>query len=327
MLIKSADDQTRRIQLLEALQSSPRLDRWQKDKLRDYLQRKKTGLQGERDAAHYIDTHLREGDNHAVLHDLRFEIGGSVAQIDHLIIGRGFHFYLLETKNFGGNLHINESGEFTVEYGREKYGIESPLEQSRRHEAMFVRLLEELGISGRFAQQPRVFHAVLLHPRAIIKRPAAATFDTSMIMKADQFDTWRKQLIDSMGVPAVLRLVANLVSVETITDWGKAIAARHLPDDALKLPDWLKPQPEKMSSPPAKSVPPISRPTAPSQHLNVAPEVTPMTENAVPAPEARKQRICAACGEKISFHEGKFCWNNEKRFGGLQYCREHQKDF
>lgn len=30
------------------------------------------------------------------------------------------------------------------------------------------------------------------------------------------------------------------------------------------------------------------------------------------------------CREKIGHPEGKFCWNNARRFGGLQYCREHQ---
>jgi hypothetical protein len=37
-----------------------------------------------------------------------------------------------------------------------------------------------------------------------------------------------------------------------------------------------------------------------------------------------KKLICAQCREKISFPEGKFGWNHVKRFGGLQYCREHQ---
>ena len=326
MLIKSADDQTRRLQLLEALLSSPRLDRWQKDKLRDHLQRKKTGMQGERDAAHYIDTHLREGDNHAVLHDLRFKIDGVHAQIDHLIIGRGFHFYLLETKNFGGNLRINEVGEFTAEYGREKYGIESPLEQSRRHETMFLKLLDELGISGRFAQRPRIFHAVLLNPRAIIMRPSAKSFDTTMIMKADQFDTWRKQAIDAMPVPAMLQFIANLVSTETIVDWGKSIARRHCPGNPLELPDWLKPQPEKATPPPTvKSVLPARQATPPPYLAKAAKAVTPIGEKPALDSEARKQLICATCSDKISYAEGKFCWNNEKRFAGLQYCREHQK--
>jgi hypothetical protein len=38
----------------------------------------------------------------------------------------------------------------------------------------------------------------------------------------------------------------------------------------------------------------------------------------------RRKLICATCGQKISFAEGKFCWNNEAWFGGLQYCRKHQ---
>ena len=42
---------------------------------------------------------------------------------------------------------------------------------------------------------------------------------------------------------------------------------------------------------------------------------------------AAKKLICSQRGVKIGYPEGKFCWNNEKRFGGLQYCREHQAAF
>ena len=37
------------------------------------------------------------------------------------------------------------------------------------------------------------------------------------------------------------------------------------------------------------------------------------------------QFVCTTRSAKISFAEGKCCWNNEARFGGLQYCREHQE--
>lgn len=322
MLIKSADDQTRRLQLLEALQASPRLDRGQKEKLEKYLQRTKSGLKGERDAAHYIDTHLLDSENHAVLHDLRFEIDGSVAQIDHLIIGRLFFFYLLETKNFGGNLVINDHGEFTVEYGREKYGIESPIEQSKRHEAMLVRLLDELGISGRFSKRPTVFHAVLLHPRAIIERPAKEKFDTSIVMKADQFNTWRLQQVDAMGVGSVFRHGVNVVASETLAEWGRNIAARHVPPNPLELPAWLAPQAPKPRL--VKSAA-VVRESSPPPYVST---VTTASRAAPPAATAEARKlICSTCGAKISYPEGKFCWNNEKRFGGSQYCREHQKAF
>ena len=41
----------------------------------------------------------------------------------------------------------------------------------------------------------------------------------------------------------------------------------------------------------------------------------------------RRKLVCCTWGVTISFEEGKFCWNQERRFGGLQYCRAHQADF
>ena len=41
----------------------------------------------------------------------------------------------------------------------------------------------------------------------------------------------------------------------------------------------------------------------------------------------RKKLVCVTCRQKITFPEGKFCWGNEARFGGFQYCREHQAQF
>ena len=48
-----------------------------------------------------------------------------------------------------------------------------------------------------------------------------------------------------------------------------------------------------------------------------------------PVTEDSRQRklVCCTCDAKISYEEGKFCWNNERRFAGLQYCRTHQADF
>ena len=71
MLIKHADDKTKRLALLEDLQRSSLLDKRQREWLKDEHYRTLQGLQGERDAAHYIDNWLKDGVNHAVLHDLR----------------------------------------------------------------------------------------------------------------------------------------------------------------------------------------------------------------------------------------------------------------
>jgi hypothetical protein len=56
VLIKSADDKSKRLALLEDLQKSPLLDRRQRDWLRDEQFRLKRGIAGERDAASSLCT-------------------------------------------------------------------------------------------------------------------------------------------------------------------------------------------------------------------------------------------------------------------------------
>lgn len=312
MLVKSADDKSKRLQLLDSLQSAPLLSAQQRDWLRKEYWNVRNGIEGERDAAHYIDRHLHGGENHVVLHDLRLVDEGDVAQIDHLIIGRGFIFYLLETKSFSGNLQINDQGEFTVDYGKgHRFGIPSPIEQSKRHEAVLLRVLERLGIAGRTQEKPLIKHAVLIHPKGIITRPDPKRFDTSDVIKADQFGTWRERFVDKgLGVGKVLTAMLNLRSLDTIAEWGQMLKRQHRPQDLLALPDFMKPR-QGAPAPEAQRAAPTPRAQGPSE---------------VPADDPKKRLICATCGSKISYAEGQYCWNRAARFGGLQYCRAHQQD-
>lgn len=312
MLVKSADDKSRRLHLLESLQSSPLLSAQQRDWLKKEYWNVRNGIDGERDAAHYIDRHFHGGENHVVLHDLRLVDEGDVAQIDHLIIGRGFIFYLLETKCFRGDLQINEQGEFTVDYGKgNRFGIPSPIEQSKRHEAVLLRVLERLGIAGRTQEKPLIKHAVLIHPKGIITRPDPKRFDTSDVIKADQFGTWRERFVDKrLGVGKVLTAMLNLRSLDTIAEWGQMLKRQHRPQDLLALPDFMKPR-QAAPAPEVQRADPTPRAQGPSE---------------VPADSPKKRLICATCGSKISYAEGQYCWNRATRFGGLQYCRAHQQD-
>lgn len=332
MLIKSADDKTRRIELLQDLQGSPQIDAYQRQWLRDELFRLRRGIEGERDAAHYIDSYFKDKPSFAVIHDLRISVDGDVAQIDHLLLGFGLHIYLLETKCFNGNLCINERGEFTVEYAGEKvYGIPSPIEQSRRHERVLARLLDRLEITGRLGLKPTFHHAVLLHPKATITRPPAAAFNTDDVIKADQIGTWHTRYVErNFGLSKTLAAMINWQRPETGMDLAGKICRQHRPPDLLALPDFMKPT--------APVAPPASRPVARPAPVPPPPPVQAAQSATVaqaPAPSAaaedleplRRKLICVTCRQKITFPEGKFCWNNEKRFGGFQYCREHQGDF
>lgn len=95
MALKSADDKSKRLVLLDELQRSPALDLSQKKWLREELMRTRKGIQGERESAHYLDHYFKDAENHVLLHDLRFVIEGEVTQIDHLILNRAGNVYLL----------------------------------------------------------------------------------------------------------------------------------------------------------------------------------------------------------------------------------------
>ncbi len=341
MIIKTADDKTKRLTLLEDLKASPLLDARQKDWLRQELLRTQRGLQGERDAAHYIDARFKDSEAHAVLHDLRFEVEGEVAQIDHMVITRALCIYLFETKCFAGNVKINERGEFTVTYpGERAFGVPSPLEQSRRHERLLLKVLARLEISGRLGIQPQFVHAVLLHPKAIITRPDAKAFNTDDVIKADHIATWHKAMAErSISMFETLSLAVNMRGSDTLKALAEKLARQHRPINPLNLPDFMAPKAKPARSRPA-AVPVATvaqasaverQPTRPAPPLAPEPSAAPAPTPTIPAatttpPEhLRRKLICVACNAKISFAEGKFCWGNEARFGGLQYCRAHQQ--
>ena len=316
MLLKHADDKSNRVELLERLLRSGGLSVNQMDWLRQELDRLRKGIQGERDAAHYLDNYLGDGKNWALIHDLRLVFEGEVAQIDHLIINRLANVFLLETKNFNGNLRITAAGEFSVKYGQREFGIPSPLEQSRRHERVLSKLLTRLEILPRVGRQFEFHHLVLVDPKATISRPSPKVLDTSMVIKADQFPAWHEKFADrEPGLVEAFKGLANLRSAETVREWGEKLLRQHRPADLLSLPEFIQPTGVGSTAADAMKSAALSRPPQGS---------------VAPSPAARaapRTLVCAQCGGKISFAEGKFCWNNERRFGGLQYCREHQALF
>jgi hypothetical protein len=88
MILKHKDDLASQIAELERLLSLPSLSKSQRDDLQDELGAIRAGNKGEKAAAYHIDFGWKDGKNSVVIHDLRIEHGGRVAQIDHLILMR-----------------------------------------------------------------------------------------------------------------------------------------------------------------------------------------------------------------------------------------------
>ena len=104
MLLKEKDPSDQAIQELEAIARQPSLPKDTLTKVEKELKTLKAGNRGEWDSAYHINFYYREKPNWAVIHDLRIEYGGNVAQIDHLMINRLLDFYVLESKSYAYGL-------------------------------------------------------------------------------------------------------------------------------------------------------------------------------------------------------------------------------
>ncbi len=141
MLIKSADDRTEDIAELKALLTEPNLTPNQKKRIQEKLRNLEKGAWGEQQAAYFLDFHFDKYQNTIILHDLRLELSsGKTAQIDHLIINRCLDIYILESKNWS-QLTVDETGACTTWDGR-IVGVESPLEQCKRHADVLTRTFQ-----------------------------------------------------------------------------------------------------------------------------------------------------------------------------------------
>lgn len=305
MLIKSADDKSNRIALLEGWLMSTRLNQKQREWIVAELSNLRKGIQGERDAAFYIDSYYRDNGNYAVIHDLRLVVNEDVAQIDHLLVNRLGHFYLLETKNYNANINITDHGEFSVSYGNEApYGIQSPIEQSRRHGKVLTTLLDQLKIHPRLGFERQLHHVVLIDPKGLINRSNSPQFDTSMVIKSDQFKSWHEKHINKVVNPvSFLPLLAQFKLKSSVEELAKLLVNHHQPANQLYLPEWLKPSNKQLTINEEKSI-----------------------KQAVPE-TAKANYFCAKCKCTISTPVFNFSINNKQRFGGRAYCMVHQKDF
>ena len=81
---------------------------------------------------------------------------------------------------------------------------------------MLAKLLERLGITGRLGTQPRFHHLVLLHPKAIITRPAPEPLRHPNVIKADQFPRWRERWVDSASATTAMSSLLSIRGRDTL---------------------------------------------------------------------------------------------------------------
>lgn len=231
MIIKPADDKSATINELESYLSDKRIPAELKAKIQKERNNISVGLANERDSAYLIDFRFGATPNWMVLHDLRFEEAGRVAQIDHLLINHFLDFYVMESKNFGSGISINGTGEFSTWMNGRPLGIASPIEQNRRHIAVLEGLLRVLPMPKRLGIRipPTLHSRILVSSKATIKRPPKSQFNSDEVIKADALGGLIDREIDGMSAGAVLAGISKVVGQESILTIARLLAGEHRP--------------------------------------------------------------------------------------------------
>jgi hypothetical protein len=301
MIIKRRDTKTASIKDLNALLELPLPDN-KKFLVEKELRLIKSGERGEKDAAYFIDFHFAPSERWAVIHDLRLEHKGRVAQIDHLLINRLFDIYILESKYFSYGVKITETGEFLVQDGIQYMAIESPIEQNKRHRIVLEEVIRNSDIMPRrlgITIRPSFHCYILVSPRSRVVRPTRKRFDTSMVIKADSLTTAIDERVDKITDISVWTSGVKISSFEKVLEVAEGLASLHRP---LKI-DYTKRFGIEVS-PYSKSEEKIGAVVNSSNHF-----------------------YCFKCKMTITQKVARFCWDNSQRFGGRAYCFDCQKQF
>ena len=255
MLLKSADTKEGVVSILTNLLNHPSVPEGKKQLIDRELRNIATGIKTEKEAAYEIDFHFGATKNLMVIHDLRIEVNGRVAQIDHLLINRLCQVYVLETKTFGSGLSINDKGEFSTTYDGRRYGIPSPIEQNARHISVLRDAFKSIGMPKRLGVsiQPSFLPVVLVSQNAVIERPNSKKSEIDSVIKLDQFFSWFNKEIDQTKPFEIFNIVKFCKS-ETIQNLAEKLLSldRPIRTDYIKKFDLsmdllVKKNPEEIS--------------------------------------------------------------------------------
>ena len=286
-----------------------------------------SGVKGEESSAYYIDFHFKNSKNWVVIHDLRVRYEDFVAQIDHLLINRLLDIYVLESKNYYYGIKITPHREFMVWNGKTYVGIESPIEQNRRHIDLLEKVITRADILPRRLgiPMPATYHNyVLVAPTSRVDRPTSSEFDSSMVIKADALVAAIEKRVDGMNMLETLASGAKMVTLETLETFARELIKRHRPAKMNYI--------SKFGIALAGDKPHIALETE-NVPPTVAAEHSPDYKESQPQPisdkdeKLKKQGKCNKCGADVDSKVVFFCRMNKQKFGGTILCRSCQATY
>lgn len=305
--IKAADDKQPLITELTALADRLDIDGTTRRQIETEIRKVRAGAAGERDAAYEIEFHFGAESSRVTIHDLRLEVDGRVAQIDHLIIDRVLTIWVCESKHFSEGVAVDDFGEWTGFYQRRAYGTGSPIEQNRKHIAVLndvfaKRLVEPVKRLG-FTVHPEMRSLILVSKDARITRPKtkagrARVEGLDTVIKVDQL----MQVINAASEARGLKVTPRIVGTDTIERLARQLTALHRPASV----DW-------------------------AARFGVAARSAPRTiEEPLPPKATEPDQVsvaaCQSCGRGVSAKVVQYCRDQADRFAGRILCYSCQRE-
>lgn len=263
-VIKNADSPDEHIQLLKQVAEVSKEKGLGKER-KIYSDIKKIGMgaQAERNAAHMISHYVLslKKTKCVVINDLRLEIDGASAQIDHLLLTDKGTAILFETKSFSTGIKVDEDDRFHRwdEFRKRYEEIPSPVKQSERHLPVLLRALDEVGY-----KVIQSLNIVLVDYKAKLIKPKQGyphLCRPDGIAEAVEGTLQRTGLVQALGVVGKM-LAQKRLSMDELIDKAEALCELHTPPEFDVWQHYGVPEPDAQTSTPAPSPINDATPTA-----------------------------------------------------------------
>src|SRR4030095_9114063 len=99
------------------------------------------GRRAEEQMAHYLRRFFGSSIEVDVLNYLRIDLGGEVAQMDHLVL-HPYGLLIVESKSVAGSVQIKEDGQWIRWFNKQPQGMRSPVTQAKMQAMLLKELLE-----------------------------------------------------------------------------------------------------------------------------------------------------------------------------------------
>lgn len=274
--------------------------------------RQEAGRRHEQD----VDFHLRRGlvgeNKIHLFKNLKFEVHGETAQIDHLLLHK-YGFIIIESKSVYGEVTVNSSGEWSRSFKGQWYGIASPIAQAENQEAILRQVLganadrllgKLLGIRKGFGGR-KYDVLIAISSSAIIHRENMPATISQSTVKSEFLGARVKELVSGYG--GLLGATTNAWFTDNELTAISEFLAEHQqePSEAKTAQETDAPvDPKPKVSP--KSAP--SQPVRPIEEESEAASVEPVTPEQSKPLETTPALVCKHCNNTEGLTEKSGRW-------------------